>query len=329
MVEHRVTLFRIGAFLLFFSIALLFAAAFCFLAVGEYLFFWIFILCAGCLMVACGLFLQESRRTNRFIDLYNKGSGLEPLKTIKLPVSKEISALFENMERDNPSDKLWEDNRRQAQYLALQNQINPHFLYNTLEAIRSEALIGGLTNVAQMSETLARFFRYTISNTSGLVMLENELRNVEDYFSIQKFRFGDRVNLDIQIPADNPVLSYHLPKLILQPIVENAIIHGLEEKVKGGTITISARYTAKILSIFITDDGVGMDSDELVAINRRLNDHSPRKEGEGKKGGIAIQNVNDRLQLLFGPQYGLAYYSVRGIGTKVEIRLPMDGGPGI
>lgn len=325
MARKRLPLFLWAFLLLSVSLVMVLTAAFLFLSFGKYLLFWIFLAIGVALGVLDGLLVRESALMERYIALYHTGSGIEPLRFLPRPVSPAVDALVDDVMHSNPTDRLWEENRRQAQYLALQNQINPHFLYNTLEAIRSEALIGGLPNVAEMSETLARFFRYTISNTSDLVMLEDELKNVRDYFSIQKFRFGERVNLDIRIPPDSPVCSYHLPKLILQPIVENAIIHGLEEKVEGGTITISAEHTSNVLSIFITDDGVGMDTDELVQLNRKLNDHSPQPKNEEKKGGIATRNVNDRLQLLFGPQYGLSFSSVRNIGTKVEIRLPMEG----
>jgi two-component system sensor histidine kinase YesM len=326
MAKKGPTLVQTLFLLLLSSQALLLVAAFLFLFEGRYPLFWVILGCDVFLIAATVLSFREMGKVNRCLKLYAKGSGIEPLQSVKHSISKEFDELIALLMEENQSDKLLEENRRQAQYLALQNQINPHFLYNTLEAIRSEALIGGLVNVAEMSETLARFFRYIISNTSGLVLLEDELKNVKDYFAIQKFRFGDRMSLDLKISPDNPILGYHLPKLILQPIVENAIIHGLEEKVEGGTITISAEHNENDVVIIIEDDGVGMDSKVLVELNRKLNDHSPRKDdGEKKKGGIAIANVNERLQLLFGLQYGLAYYSVTGIGTKVEIRLPLKG----
>ena len=118
-------------------------------------------------------------------------------------------------------------NKRQAQYLALQNQINPHFLYNTLESIRGEALIAGLDSVADMTEALAKFFRYTITKVENLVSVEEELDNCETYFGIQKYRFGDRLNLHIEYePEDfDTIMNCRIPKLTLQPVLELSLIH--------------------------------------------------------------------------------------------------------
>ncbi len=104
--------------------------------------------------------------------------------------------------------------QKQAEYLALQNQINPHFLYNTLEAIRADALIAGVDQIADTTEALATFFRYTITDVDRLVTLSDELENVEDYFTIQKFRFGDRMNLELEL-NDEELLSARMPRLVL------------------------------------------------------------------------------------------------------------------
>ena len=216
--------------------------------------------------------------------------------------------------------KATEEIKRQRELDALQAKINPHFLYNTLEAIRSEALIGGLGSVAEMSESLAKFFRYTISNTENFVTVADEIRNVRDYMRIQQYRFGERISLKLLIPDDDESLKAEIPKLILQPIVENAIIHGLEEKKEGGWIEISSRTSDSVIEISVKDNGVGIEPDALLEINRSLSQFSSDKSG--KHGGIAISNVNNRLHLLFGSDAGLAYYSVRGIGTTAVIRIP-------
>lgn len=115
-------------------------------------------------------------------------------------------------------------------------------------------------------------------------------------------------------------MKAEIPKLILQPIVENAIIHGLEEKKEGGCIEISSRTSDSVIEISVKDNGVGIEPDALLEINRSLSQFSSDKSG--KHGGIAISNVNNRLHLLFGSDAGLAYYSVRGIGTTAVIRIP-------
>ncbi len=221
--------------------------------------------------------------------------------------------------------------KRQAQYLALQNQINPHFLYNTLEGIRSEALTSGLQSVGEMAEALARFFRYTISNPENLVTLEDELTNVENYFFIQQYRFGQRIRLVVDY--DDPegkqtVLGCYLPKLTLQPVVENAIIHGLERKAGEGCVRIKLGTTRTRLLITVSDDGVGIDEARLAKLIRKLNTLSVeyiKAEGE-PQGGIAVLNVNSRIKLLFGEEYGITVCSTPGQGTDVEISLPLAAG---
>lgn len=161
-----------------------------------------------------------------------------------IPVGPSDEMLFGRVQALLDPSQLFRLNKRQAQYLALQNQINPHFLYNTLESIRSEAMMAGLDSVSDMTEALANFFRYTISKVENLVSVEEELQNCETYFHIQQYRFGDRLRLNIECdPEDREELCRcRLPKLTLQPILENSIIHGTELKVGVGHLTIYAAH---------------------------------------------------------------------------------------
>ncbi|MPM46610.1 Sensor histidine kinase YpdA [bioreactor metagenome] len=219
--------------------------------------------------------------------------------------------------------------KRQAQFLALQNQINPHFLYNTLEGIRSEALLAGLDSVATMTEALSTFFRYTISNVENLVSLQQELENTKNYFFIQQFRFGNRIKLHISFDGEqeHEVLQYRIPKLTLQPIVENCIVHGLECKVGEANLYIRIETSQSRLFITVRDDGVGMPDDVLQQMQSKLStrsfDYVKRDEHQG---GIALVNVNNRIKLLFGEQYGLTVTSRIGVGTDVAISLPRSKG---
>lgn len=209
---------------------------------------------------------------------------------------------FEAMNRILNSPQMMDLNKRQAQYLALQNQINPHFLYNTLESIRGEALIAGLDSVADMTEALAKFFRYTITKVENLVSVEEELDNCETYFHIQKYRFGDRLRLHVDCEAEDweEIRNCRMPKLTLQPILENSIIHGTELKIGTGNLRIQFERTENRLIIRISDDGVGMDEDTLAKLNRRLGRerNSVAWQDEGQKGGIALVNVNNRIHLI-------------------------------
>mgnify|MGYP005866721765 FL=1 len=218
--------------------------------------------------------------------------------------------------------------KKKSEYLALQNQINPHFLYNTLEGIRAEALIAGVDSIAEMTEALATYFRYTISQVNNLVTLEEELANVENYYYIQQFRFGSKLDLRIRYDCEDEeeALMCQLPKLTLQPIVENSIYHGLEQKIGKGCLDIKITMTDKHLIIMISDDGVGMEKGQVRAMNEKLRAlrlEEEEEEENGKRGGIAVKNVNNRIKLLFGEEYGIYIYSQLDVGTDVEITLPI------
>ena len=216
--------------------------------------------------------------------------------------------------------------KRKSELKALQSQINPHFLYNTLESIRGEAIIAGLDSVADMTEALARFFRYTITKVENLVSVEEELDNCETYFGIQKYRFGDRLQLhiDYDIAEYEKIMNCRIPKLTLQPILENSIIHGVELKVGGGNLYIRFQCTKDRLLIRISDDGVGMDEMTLAKLNQKLGKSTKAiHDNEEKQGGIALVNVNNRIHLIFGDEYGMHVYSVPGEGTDVEITIPI------
>jgi two-component system sensor histidine kinase YesM len=237
------------------------------------------------------------------------------------PYNKKQKMTIEQFNKYIENATTLEVSKRQAQYRALQNQINPHFLYNTLESIRSEALMSGLNSVAVMCESLANYFRYTISNLNDIVTLEEELKNIQTYFFIQKYRFGDRLQLVIECEEKDKdiIMECQIPKLTLQPIVENAIIHGIEQKIGAGIVTIRMMLTDRRLIINVIDNGVGMSEQTIEKINRQMNDNNVRSKG---KGGIAIANVNNRIKLLFGELFGVTVYSTQGVGTEVEITLP-------
>lgn len=242
-----------------------------------------------------------------------------------IAISPGSELLLEKLAGYMDPPKMLKMNRRQAQYLALQNQINPHFLYNTLESIRSEALIAGLVSVSDMTEALARFFRYTISKVENLVSVEEELQNCMTYFRIQQYRFGSRLHLSVECDPEEQEEIYccRLPKLTLQPILENSIIHGTECKIGKGHLAIRFERTKKRLLIWISDDGIGMDSETLEKLNERLERSGQMPDEESGSGGIALQNVNNRIHLLFGDEYGIHVYSMPEVGTDVEISLPI------
>lgn len=268
-------------------------------------------------------YLESEKMTRRFLEGYIFSENPDYMKAILTP---SMQQQMKNIDQILKSPQRMDLNKRQAQYLALQNQINPHFLYNTLESIRGEALIAGLDSVADMTEALAKFFRYTITKVENLVSVEEELDNCETYFWIQKYRFGERLHLHIEYEPEefDAIMNCRIPKLTLQPILENSIIHGTELKIGAGNLYIRFECTKDRLLIRISDDGVGMDEETLAKLNRKLgrNPDSVATEEE-KQGGIALVNVNNRIHLLFGDEYGMHVYSVPQSGTDVEITLPI------
>ncbi|MDD3368947.1 MAG: histidine kinase [Lachnospiraceae bacterium] len=270
---------------------------------------------------------QPYRISERMLKRFLAGYSMVDYNELGLPVlTPNTMDELHKLDKLFRSPQMFDMNKRQAQYLALQNQINPHFLYNTLESIRSEALIAGLDSVADMTEALATFFRYTISKVENLVSVEEEVENCKTYFRIQQYRFGSRLQLHFEYNEEEweDILHCRIPKLTLQPILENSIIHGTELKIGTGNLRIQFERSEKRLMIRISDDGVGMDENTLWKLNKRLRKNGasvPYQQSE-EKGGIALANVNNRIQLIFGEEYGMHVYSVQGEGTDVEIVLP-------
>lgn len=214
--------------------------------------------------------------------------------------------------------------KKEAELNILQSQINPHFLYNALDAIRGDIVEEGLGDTADMVEALAKFFRYSINMKNNIITLEEELDNLDNYFKIIQYRFENRFYLINDCDYGNAALmEYKIPKLIIQPIVENSINHGLEPKTGMGIIHIRSTFTNRYLEILIQDNGIGMKQAELEQLLDKFNDPAASATGEKpKKGGIALINVNKRIKLYYGEEYGLEINSLEQLGTEVKILLP-------
>jgi two-component system sensor histidine kinase YesM len=258
--------------------------------------------------------------TGHYAENENYFERLEGVKSV-LAVDRLINQVKVAIQSDYTSQML----KGQAEMHALQSQINPHFLYNTLENIRSHAIAQKSHEIAEMTEALAVLFRYSISRPGEMATFAEELENVTNYLVIQQYRFPGKFKIDKQI-EDESILDYHLPRLTIQPIVENAIHHGLETKMGLGTVTIRAYSTQSRFIINIADDGSGMSEDQLHKLQEALGTKiAIDEEGPGcrkKKAGIALINVNQRLKFYFGSEYGLKVYSTQNVQTLVEISLP-------
>ena len=215
---------------------------------------------------------------------------------------------------------------RESELLALQTQINPHFLYNTLDAIRSDALTEGNETVAEIAESLASYFRYSISSLNHTVSLDEELHNIQEYFKIQRYRFGRRLQFQIKWSEEWIAEErLYIPKMILQPLVENAIFHGIEPKEEPGTVTILIERTERNLYLCVSDDGVGMSDNKTEELNRSVRSfHDDDSDGLRRSGhGIALRNVNQRIQLIYGEEFGIYITSEEKMGTRIWMTLPV------
>ncbi|WP_105616865.1 sensor histidine kinase [Vallitalea okinawensis] len=210
--------------------------------------------------------------------------------------------------------------KREAELSALQFQINPHFLYNTLESISAIGSVYGSHEISQISQKLGQMLRYSINiNSSEFVTLTKEIQHIENYFFIQEVRFEDRFKVFYDI--DPHVKDAKVLKLILQPIVENIIQHGLSDEDEG-IIAIVAEWCDKNLIIKISDDGKGMSNEQVKQLNDYINEDTD-KILTGYKKSVGMRNVNLRIKLAYGEEYGLHVTSQEGIGTHVTFTLPL------
>lgn len=207
--------------------------------------------------------------------------------------------------------------KQKAELKSLRMQINPHFLYNSLESINWMARIRGVPEIGKMVKALGDLMRSSIGG-EDFVTVEEEIRNIDNYLTIQKFRYGEKVKVDFLI--DPAILPIKIPKLILQPIVENAIVHGIEGKVGNGGIVITGKNLTDRIELRVEDDGVGMEED-LVAIILTNNDEF-KQEGHTH---IGLKNVVRRIRMYYGDETPFNITSKPGEGTAVTICIPKQG----
>lgn len=213
--------------------------------------------------------------------------------------------------------QIEEKNKRLAEMNVLQAQIKPHFMYNTLDTIRWMAEEHNEEDIVEIIEAFTNLLRISLSKGKEIISVKEELSHVQSYLIIQKIRYEDK--LDYEIQFDKEILDYKLIKLILQPLVENAIYHGIKEKRGNGKILITGKIEDNLLCFTVADNGRGMDEETLNKINNMLNNN----DGNKNQIGYGIFNVNERIKLIHGNEYGLVYRSILGEGTIVELRHPI------
>jgi len=251
---------------------------------------------------------QEGDLTVSFNTMYNDEIG--ELGNSFNTMVKEISNLINLVQIEEKSKRIAEMN-------VLQAQIKPHFMYNTLDTIRWMAEEHNEKDIVEIIEAFTNLLRISLSKGKEIISVKEELNHVQSYLTIQKIRYEDK--LDYEIEFDENIFNYNLIKLILQPLVENAIYHGIKEKRGNGKIVITGKFEGDSLCFTIKDNGKGIEEEVLDKINKMLV-HSNEK---GNEMGYGIFNVNERIRLTYGEKYGLVYKSVYGEGTIVELRHPI------
>lgn len=212
---------------------------------------------------------------------------------------------------------LVQQKKRQAEMKALQSQINPHFLYNTLESINALARKKKETEISKMIVLLGRLLRFNIGTFEEFVTIKQELNYVKHYLEIYKLRSNN--NIDFSISVDATILDFYIVKWVLQPIVENSILHGYKENERTGIIHVIGFMKDDNVYLVIKDQGNGMTKDTLESINRKLEtDYNVEKSNKS----IGLHNVQSRIKLHYGPQFGIHIESISNVGTKVTVKLP-------
>jgi two-component system sensor histidine kinase YesM len=226
-----------------------------------------------------------------------------------------IKELMSEVEHSHEQKNQLEVKQNEIKLKMLASQINPHFLYNALESIRMKAHIRGEKEIAQTVKLLGKLMRKNLEISGKLSLLEDEIEMVRCYLEIQKFRHDER--LEYELDLDPKAMQTLIPPLIIQPLVENAVIHGLERKNQGGKITVRVKIADRFLEIEVLDNGVGIPEEKLDAIRLFLDNQ------EGNR--IGLSNVHQRIQLTYGTNYGLRIDSGDNTGTKISFIIPREG----
>ncbi len=213
-----------------------------------------------------------------------------------------------------------QNEQQKMEFKMLASQINPHFLYNTLETIRMKAFTAGDKEVATAIKLLGKSMRYVLENTGASdTSLQAELDHIVMYLKIQQLRFGDRVNYNTVVQPGMNLSEYRILPLLLQPIVENAIIHGLEAREEGGVVWFCIYVIDDVVYVDVSDNGCGMDEETLNNVLTKVQDYTKKR----RKSNIGLYNINRRIKLNYGEQYGLDIQSTLGEGTMVRVTFPV------
>lgn len=228
----------------------------------------------------------------------------------------DIQELTGSMVEEKVQKEKMHTRQKEVELKMLASQINPHFLYNTLETIRMKARVNHQPEIEELVKMLAKIMRRNIQVGHQMVSLQSEIDLIENYLKIQSFRFGDRIHSMVEV-EDNVSMTQEVMPLIIQPFVENAFIHGLEDMTGDGQLTVHVSQDDRNIIIEIIDNGVGMNYYQLGDLRHMLN------QGDQEQSHIGINNVNQRLVMQYGREYAVQIDSELGKGTKVTMRIPL------
>jgi two-component system, sensor histidine kinase YesM len=251
------------------------------------------------------------------LDLDFEMSGPEEMKILHTGFKELIVRINNLMDQI----RLEQEEKRQLEFAIMHAQINPHFLYNTMYSIKGLCDMGLNKDASQMISALASFFRIGISKGRDIISIHDEMEHIQHYLFIQEMRYGDDFSYEIEI--DKEIISYNIIKLSLQPLIENAIYHGVKQKRGQGKITIRGYQVKDIIHLEVEDNGNGIEPQKLKDILLEIETSNQEKK---KYIGIGLQSVNERIKIHFGNQYGLTIASEPGNGTVVSIKIPKTKG---
>ncbi|RJE86169.1 sensor histidine kinase [Paenibacillus sp. 1011MAR3C5] len=280
-------------------------------------------------VIAFVLFLIQkvTKPLSTLAKFLKKSSPDEPLPTLPVTTIDEVGQLIISYNRmssriENLTDEVKKNEslKKEADMLALQAQINPHFLYNTLSSVHWMALMKGEGRIADMVGSLSDFLRFSLNSGQEYCTVNQEISHIDNYVNIQSIRYPDKFQYEADIPSE--LLEKRMLKLLLQPLIENAMIHGILKREGLGHISVRAMAEEEIMTFIVEDDGIGMPAERVEELRDRIASRLESEENIGTGGSYGLRNVHSRLMLHYGPEAGLQVESEQGRGTKVTFTIP-------
>ena len=258
--------------------------------------------------------ITQADNNETFLEMFEISVGILAISVVSMIVVSSVGPIWITRPIEEQVKKE-QKQLRKAEFDLLQAQINPHFLYNTLDAIVWSAESGNQKQVVSMVGNLSDFFRLSLNKGKEMVLVSEELNHVRSYLEIQQIRYQDIMKFNINVPES--LNGFKIPKLTVQPVVENALYHGIKNRRGGGTIEVFGRNKEEFFEIVVKDNGIGMTEERLADVRRAI------EEGTNDRTVVyGLYNVNERIKLHFGEGYGIKIDSKYDEGTMVSIRLP-------